>query len=129
MSEQAKRNNLTHAVRLLEKEGSGAMMSLFSVVAAELGDRDLVNKLFPISYKGYLRPPFNALAETPRSDSINFLTGAGSFLQQIIFGFTGLRLTEDGLTKKYSPVLPSSVQKLRLKNFTVRNKQFDFEAP
>lgn len=131
MSEQAKRNNLNHAIKLLEKEGSGAMMTitLFSVVAAELGDPELVNKLFPLSNKGYLRPPFNALAETPSSDSINFLTGAGGFLQQIIFGFTGLRLTEDGLTKKYSPMLPSSVQKLRLKNFRVRNKQFDFETP
>jgi protein-glucosylgalactosylhydroxylysine glucosidase len=131
MSEQAKRNNLSHAVRLLEKEGHGAMMTitLFSVVAAELGDRELVTKLFPISYSGYLRPPFNTLAETPRNDGINFITGAGGFLQQIIFGFTGLRLTEDGLVKKYCPMLPSSVQKLRLKNFRVRNKQFDFETP
>lgn len=131
MSEQAKRNNLNHAIMLLEKEGSGAMMTitLFSVVAAELGDRELVNKLFPLSFKGYLRPPFNALAETPSSDSINFLTGAGGFLQQIIFGFTGLRLTEDGLVQKYQPVLPNSIQKLRLKNFTVRNKPFDFETP
>lgn len=131
MSEDAKRNNLNHAIKLLEKEGSGAMMTitLFSVVAAELGNRELVNKLFPISYKGYLRPPFNALAETPSSDSINFLTGAGGFLQQIIFGFTGLRLTEDGLVKKYSPMLPTSVQKLKLKNFRIRNKQFDFETP
>jgi hypothetical protein len=104
-------------------------ITLFSVVAAELGDRELVNKLFPISYKGYLRPPFNALAETPANDSINFLTGAGGFLQQIIFGFTGLRLTEDGVVKKYPSALPSSVQKLRLKNFRVRNKQFDFETP
>ena len=130
MSEQAKRNNLNHAIKLLEKEGSGAMMTitLFSVVAAELGDRELVNKLFPISYKGYLRPPFSALAETPANDSINFLTGAGGFLQQIIFGFTGLRLTEDGLVKKYSPIIPSSIQKLRLKNFTVRNQPFNFEV-
>lgn len=131
MSEQAKRNNLNHAIKLLEKEGSGAMMTitLFSVVAAELGDRELVNKLFPISYKGYLRPPFNALAETPSTDSINFLTGAGGFLQQIIFGFTGLRLTEDGLVKKYPPMLPTSVWGLRLKNFTIRNKPFNFEEP
>lgn len=131
MSEQAKRNNLSHAVRLLEREGSGAMMTitLFSVVAAELGDQELVNKLFPISYQGYLRPPFNALAETPSNVATNFITGAGGFLQQVIFGFTGLRLNEDGLTKKYSPMLPSSIQKLRLKNFHVRNKKFDLEVP
>jgi trehalose/maltose hydrolase-like predicted phosphorylase len=129
MSEQAKRNNLLPAAKRLENEGSGAMMgvTLLTVVAAELGDRKLFEELFPISYKGYLRPPFNALAETPRNDGTNFITGAGGFLQQLIYGFTGLRLNEDGLTKKFSPMLPASIKKLRLKNFTVRNKTFDME--
>jgi trehalose/maltose hydrolase-like predicted phosphorylase len=129
MSEQAKRNNLLHAAKRLEKEGSGAMMgvTLLTVVAAELGDKELFEKLYPISYKGYLRPPFNALAETPRNDGTNFITGAGGFLQQLIYGFTGLRLNEDGLTKKFSPMLPASIKKIHLKNFTVRNKKFDME--
>ncbi len=129
MSEQAKRNNLLQAVKRLEEEGTGAMMgvTLLTVVAGELGDKELFEKLFPISYKGYLRPPFNALAETPRNDGTNFITGAGGFLQQLIYGFTGLRLNEDGLTKKYSMMVPSSIKKLRLKNFKVRNKKFDME--
>ena len=129
MSNEAKRNNISQSANRVEKEGSGAMMgtTLLTVIAAELGDRELFERLFPFSYTGYFRPPFNALAETPRNDGTNFITGAGGFLQQLIFGFTGLRFNEDGLTKKFSPMLPSSVQKLRLKNFTVRNKKVNFE--
>jgi trehalose/maltose hydrolase-like predicted phosphorylase len=131
MSEQAKRNNLSHAVKRMEAEGSGAMMTvtLLPLVSAELGNRELLNQLVPKSYQGYLRPPFHALAETPKNDATNFITGAGGFLQQVVFGYTGLRLSEEGLTKKFAPMLPPSIQKLKLKNFRVRNKKFDFEVP
>lgn len=128
MSEQAKRNNLVHAVQLMKEKGSGAMMgtTFLPGLAAELGDQKLIDEIWTKTYKPYLRPPFNVLAETPKNDATNFLTGAGGFLQQLIYGYTGLRITEEGLTKKYSPLLPSSIKKLKLKNFRVRNQKFDF---
>ena len=130
MSEEAKRNNLSHAVTRQDAEGMGAMMggTLFPVIAAEVGDRKLFDRLIPMTYKGFLRPPFDALAETPTNKATNFVTGAGGFLQQVIFGYTGLRLNENGLTKRFEPMLPSGVTRLNLKNFQVRNKRFDFEA-
>lgn len=103
-------------------------ITLLPVVAAELGNAKLLNELWPKTYQSYLRTPFNVLAETPSNDATNFITGAGGLLQQVIYGYTGLRLTEDGLAKKFSPFLPSSVKKLRLKNFRVRSKVFDFEV-
>src|SRR5207237_8448192 len=62
MSEQTKRNDLDAAIGLLLKEGSGAMMttSLYPAIAAELGDRALVDTLLPLSYRDHLRPPFDA---------------------------------------------------------------------
>jgi protein-glucosylgalactosylhydroxylysine glucosidase len=94
-------------------------------VAAELGDRSLVDSLLPLTYRGHLRPPFDVLAETPRSDAVNFVTGAGGFLQQLIFGYTGLRLSEEGLTRRFAPVLPSRVSRLTLRNFHLRGRRFD----
>ena len=130
MSEEAKRNNLANAVKLQDAKGMGAMMggTLFPVVAAEIGDRKTFDRLIPISYQGYLRPPFNAFSETPTNNGTNFVTGAGGLLQQVIFGYTGLRLGEDGLTKKFEPMLPTGVTRLNLKNFRIRNKRFDFEV-
>jgi len=127
MSDTAKRNDIESAIRLMIKEGGGAMMTetLYPVIAAELGERALVDTLLPLSYEGHVRPPFYALAETPRNDAVNFLTGAGGFLQQVIYGYTGLRITDEGLRPVYRPVLPSAITRLILKHVSVRGKTFD----
>jgi trehalose/maltose hydrolase-like predicted phosphorylase len=127
MSDTAKRNDIESAIRLMIKEGGGAMMTetLYPVIAAELGERALVDTLLPLSYAGHVRPPFYALAETPRNDAVNFLTGAGGFLQQVIYGYTGLRITDEGLRPVYRPVLPSAITRLMLKHVSVRGKTFD----
>ncbi len=127
MSEQTKKNNLNNAVKRIVEKGPGGMMSItfYPIVAAELGDVTLLNDLFPESYKPYLKTPFNVLAETPASDAINFLTGAGGFLQQVIYGYAGLRLDTDGLVQKFKPFLPNHVERLTLKNFRVRDKGYD----
>ena len=69
-------------------------ITLLSVGAAELGDRRLVDSLLPYSYRNHLKGPFLLPSETPTNNAVSFLTGAGGFLQQVIFGYTGLRLGE-----------------------------------
>ncbi|HEU4649143.1 MAG TPA: hypothetical protein VFS33_08795 [Gemmatimonadales bacterium] len=127
MSTRAKRNQLEHAVRKMLAEGPGAMMgsTLLSVDAAELGDRALVDTLLRPSYEGHLRGPFLMLAETPRNDGVNFVTGAGGFLQQVIFGYTGLRFGPGGLEPAFPPVLPSRISRLVLRNLAVRGQRYD----
>ncbi|HKI77630.1 MAG TPA: hypothetical protein VKA26_03730 [Ignavibacteriaceae bacterium] len=128
MSENTKRNDLGHAVKSLEVNGAGAMMgsNFLAIIAAELGNDFLMNLTINKTLKGYLKPPFNALSEAQSNNSVNFLTGAGSFLQQVIFGYTGLRITDDGLMARYKPMLPHGITKLKLQNFKFRNKTYDF---
>lgn len=57
--------------------------------------------------------------------STNFLTGAGGFLQQVLFGYTGLRITEKGLVEKYPPMLPEGVTEMTGTNIHFRGKTFD----
>jgi trehalose/maltose hydrolase-like predicted phosphorylase len=127
MSDQVKRTHLDQAVGRLADEAAGAMMgiTLLSVDAAELGDRRLVDSLLPFSYQGHLRGPFLMLSETPTNAAISFLTGAGGFLQQVIFGYTGLRLGEGGLEPAFPPLLPSRLRRLVLRNLHVRGKLYD----
>jgi len=127
MSEQTKRNDLDAAIGLLLKEGSGAMMttSLYPAIAAELGDRALVDTLLPLSYRDHLRPPFDALAETPTNQAVHFLTGAGAFLQQVVFGWSGLRLGREGLRPAFRPVLPTRIRRLTLRHVSVRGRVVD----
>jgi trehalose/maltose hydrolase-like predicted phosphorylase len=130
LSNRVKRNDLEIALRLRTREGPGAMMTetLFPLAAAELGDQDLLDSLVRGSYEPFLKPPFNVMSETPQNISIIFLTGAGGFLQQVIFGYTGLRLAEDGLVRAYKPVLPKGVSSLLLKNFSVQGHKYDIEV-
>jgi hypothetical protein len=65
------------------------------------------------------------LSETPSNHAVNFLTGAGGFLQQVIFGYTGLRLRNAGLEEQFPAVLPTHITRLVLRGVHVRGKRFD----
>jgi protein-glucosylgalactosylhydroxylysine glucosidase len=127
MSPKAKRAQLEQAFTHLLKRGPGAMMgsTILSVGAAELNDRTMLDSLLPYTYRTHLKGPFLMLSETPTNDAVNFVTGAGGFLQQVIFGWTGLRLGEQGLEPAFPPLLPSSVKRLVLRNISVRGKRYD----
>lgn len=127
MSDRAKRTHLDQAVGRLKEEASGAMMgiTLLSVDAAELGDSALVDALLPYSYVGHLRGPFLLLSETPDNNAISFLTGAGGFLQQVIFGYTGLRLEACRLDPRFPAILPSAISRLVLRNLRLCGKGYD----
>ena len=127
MNDNTRRNDFMHAVESLKQNGAGANMgtNFLPIIAAEFKLDSLFNWIIKETLKGYLRPPFNVLAETHDNNSINFITGAGSFLQQVIFGYSGLRLTEQGLVKKYDPMLPRGVSEMVLKNFIIRGKKYN----
>jgi hypothetical protein len=127
MTEEAKRAQLEQAIRQLLSEGQGAMMgsTLLSVDAAELGDSALVDSLLPVSYREHLMGPFLMLSETPRNAAVYFATGAGGFLQQVIFGYTGLRLGKGGLEGAFPPVLPSHITRLVLRGVHAGGKLYD----
>ena len=127
MPPRAKRAQLEQAFAHLLKEGPGAMMgsTILSVGAAELNDRAMMDSLLPFSYRAHLKGPFLMLSETPTNEAVNFVTGAGGFLQQVIYGWTGLRLGDRGLEPAFPPLLPSSVKRLVLRNIQVRGKRYD----
>ncbi|MFZ1081808.1 MAG: hypothetical protein WAO19_07775, partial [Candidatus Kryptoniota bacterium] len=122
-----KENDLTNALNFTKEKGGGAMMgiALYQNVAAEIRNRELFDEFFNLSYKAYLRAPFNVLAETPENMSTNFLTGAGGFLQQVLFGYTGLRIAEDGLVQKYEPMLPEGVKEMTITSLNFRGRQYN----
>ncbi len=53
------------------------------------------------------------------------VTGAGGFLQQAIFGWTGLRLRTNGFAEEFQPMLPRNAKKLILQNIGVGGKRYD----
>ena len=65
------------------------------------------------------------LSETPTNNAVNFVTGAGGFLQQVIFGYTGLRFGTQGIEPAFDPVLPSSVSRLVLRGIWLKGRRYD----
>jgi hypothetical protein len=123
-SEQTKQA-IDEMITRIHEGRSGAMMGteFYPILAAKLSDRSAIGKLLLPLSKPYLRAPFQVIAETPRNENTNFITGAGAFLQQFVFGYTGLRLGRNGLERRYAPVLPPGLSRITLKGITVRGQR------
>ncbi|XP_074086767.1 protein-glucosylgalactosylhydroxylysine glucosidase [Macrotis lagotis] len=98
LSRDVRRKNLETYEAVTSAEGPAMSWSMFAVGWMEL-------KEMPKAH-GHLRKcfsnisePFKVWTENPDgSGAVNFLTGMGGFLQAVLFGFTGFRITRAGLT-------------------------------
>ena len=54
---------------------------------------------------------------------MNFLTGAGGYLQNILYGYVGIILNEDELVMQ--PILPSMLTKIKLRSLKYRGISFN----
>ena len=95
------------------KNGPAMSWSVFSVQYARLGMTEKALEMFHRSYIPNLRPPFGVFAETATSGNPYFMTGAGGMLQALLYGFGGLRITENGLVRD-NVALPSGWGRIRI---------------
>lgn len=59
--------------------------------------------------------PFGVLAETQHGTNPYFLTGAGGVLQAVVFGFAGVEITDQGVTKVQT-VIPDEWDRVIVKS-------------
>jgi protein-glucosylgalactosylhydroxylysine glucosidase len=97
--------------------------SALAAIYAQLGDVDNAFRLFKESYEPNKRPPFGALSETATGHEPYFATGAGGMLQTVLFGFGGLRITNEGIIQK-NQVLPKQWKSLTLKGIGPEKKTY-----
>jgi hypothetical protein len=97
-------------------------MSFQSITAARLSDRDFI---LPCSI-------FSAARAKDRTSRCHrwacrpmVTTGAGAFLDQVIFGYTGVRIFEEGLKAVYPPMLPNGVTEMLISNIMFRGNLYD----
>merc|ERR1712224_1124906 len=70
-----------------------------------------------------VRTPFGVWSETPSGGTVNFLTGAGGFLQSVQFGLTGLRIWPDHLS--LNPFLVDGMEEVCVRNVQYRGASLD----
>jgi len=64
-------------------------------------------------------------SETPQKDALYLLASSGGFLQDLLYGATGLRLGANGLESVHAPLLPRTVRELVIRGASVRGRRFD----
>ncbi len=79
-------------------EGSPAMThAIFAILYARLNDPAKAFDAFQKAHVPNKKNPFGVLAETAGGTNPYFATGAGGFLQSLLFGFGGLDITAQGI--------------------------------
>ena len=107
----------------MSPEGPAMGFSVLATLHARLGNTQKAYEIFQQSYKRNEVPPFGVLAETAGGTNPYFATGAGGMLQSMLFGFGGLRISNDGISQLKS-ILPSQWKNLQIKGVGVEKKTY-----
>jgi trehalose/maltose hydrolase-like predicted phosphorylase len=132
MSSEVRRNDYNFAVKSLSDltpstNGINDMVPvILSIDAAVVGDAEETYKRLKFSNGPFLKPPFNVRSETPGNNHLYILCVSGGFLENFLYGFTGLRLTDQGLTTAYPPILPSAWKGVTIKGVTLHGQSYDY---
>jgi trehalose/maltose hydrolase-like predicted phosphorylase len=128
MSPQVRRNDYAHAMQPIQQAHEiPATMGLppISIAAATMGDTAEATKWFDYNHRDELfKPPFNVRAETTTNNTGYFITASAGFLQNLIYGFSGMRIEPSGLNQAYAPVLPAAWRSLTFTQIAFRGKHY-----
>jgi trehalose/maltose hydrolase-like predicted phosphorylase len=123
LSETVRRNDLDYYGARTDPNGPAMTWSMHAIGYLALGDRTNGDSFFRRAYSQYLQPPFRVWWETPQGGCENFLTGAGGFLQALLFGYPGLRVTDHGLVFT-DPQLPPGVTRFAVRGADYQGTRF-----
>lgn len=75
-----------------DPEGPAMTWAMTVIGYLEINRPNEASKFFKEAYAN-IHAPFNVWFETPEGGAVNFITGAGGFLQMTTFGYSGLRIS------------------------------------
>ncbi|KAJ4458271.1 putative Endoribonuclease Dicer [Paratrimastix pyriformis] len=78
----------------------------------DLDDAESAARYFPQAYAN-IHPPFGVWTETPTDGAVNFITGAGGFLQSMLNGYGGMRVRPTGM--RFRPRLPPDTDAITMR--------------
>lgn len=98
----------------IDPKGPSMSYSVLATSYARMGETNKAYELFKKAYQPNRKGPFHFISEKPSISGTVFCTGYGGMLQTIIFGFAGMKISENGLIQ-VKPNLPSHWKKLTIK--------------
>ena len=108
-------NMITHYEPQLDSEYSSTSYATFGTIHSGLGNKDSAWKLFRSYQLIWQGGSFQTWFKHPDKKETNYyLPAAGSFLQQIIFGFVGMHFDISGIY--LNPSMPTDWDTIKLTN-------------
>jgi len=128
MSPEIRKNDFDFQLEELKVHGNDPnemMMVMLATAAAEVGDGKTAGEWLQRNLVGFLKPPYNVRSETASNNAGYILATSAGFVQSLVYGLSGLRIDDNGLTEAYAPALPPTWKSLTLKHITFRGKRYD----
>lgn len=121
------RRDLDYYTTVTRKDGFFTGDSAYSIAYLRLGDRAAADEQFRLAFLHQDVGGFNVWKERATTGgNLNFLTGAGGWLQNFIMGYAGARLSVEFGLEFASPVLPpDGIRSVKLRGVSYLGSQFD----
>ncbi|MEU6578396.1 glycosyl hydrolase family 65 protein [Streptomyces sp. NPDC046805] len=123
--EDVTRADLEYYLPRTHEDGPSMTDSVHSIVYAQLGDTSQAFACTRRSVEPFVRGPFEQLAEARQGGAFTFLTGHGGFLQEFLYGYSGLRWRADRVV--LAPALPGALDGITLRRLRWRGRVFDVD--
>lgn len=92
MNDTVQRADLDYYAVRTDPHGPAMTWGMQSIGYLDLDDAAQAAKFFNMSFQDNTHAPFYVWTETPDGNAVNFITGAGGFLQTVVHGYLGLRV-------------------------------------
>lgn len=127
MSPSLAQNDLDYYKQRTDLNGPSMTDAIATIAGAALGSPgcDVYTSLRN-SADPYLAAPFNQWYETRTGGAFDFTTGQGGYLQEFLYGFTGLRWGTDAVT--VDPFLPPQLPGVDLTGVKWHGRSFDLSV-
>lgn len=111
-----RKNNLNFYSNVTRHTGPAMTWSMHAIGHLDVDSQPPTVALFNRTYVPYMRKPFfvwNEVIDSFHGGASNFITGAGGFLQLIMYGYANIRINAGSLLIA-KPTLPPNTTKLKL---------------
>ncbi|HWE08931.1 MAG TPA: discoidin domain-containing protein [Solirubrobacteraceae bacterium] len=117
------RNDINFYVPRNDPGGPSMSDAVNSIDSSTLGTPGCSSFVFTQrSYEPFIRDVFDQFSETRTGGAFTFMTGIGGFLQEFLYGYSGLRWEPNGV--RIAPSLTSQLAGVVLRNLSWRGRVF-----
>jgi trehalose/maltose hydrolase-like predicted phosphorylase len=123
MSARVATNDLDYYVPRTDPMGPSMSDAVNSIDSSALGTPGCVSYVdTQRSYQPFIRDVFNQFSETSTGGAFTFMTGIGGFLQEFLYGYSGMRFSTSAVAM--APSLTSQIGRLVLHNVSWHGRVF-----